>query len=162
MAIFQKSTGTRLKKRKGKKSNGYFIPSDLPDLGCSPIQGAWAGFRLMSVLGWGPGSWVMTKKILIVMSDPMIFAPLGTTTKTGKQANYRSTWMETKNGAHVHNAIFPTMNKYSLFMNNAKYSFRKERRENHPKWSKGDKDRQVSYGITSRYKLKMGTNELTA
>ena len=45
----------------------------------------------MSVLGWGPGSWVMTKKILIVMSDPMIFAPLGTTTKTGKQANYRST-----------------------------------------------------------------------
>ena len=116
----------------------------------------------MSVLGWGPGSWVLTKKILIVMSDPMIFTPLGTTTKTGKQANYRSTWMETKNGARVHNAIFPTMNKYSLFMNNAKYSFRKESRENHPKWSKGDKDGQVSYGITSRYKLKIGTNELTA
>ena len=32
--------------------------------------------------------------------------------------------METEDGAHVHNAIFPTKNKYSLFMNNAKYSFR--------------------------------------
>ena len=111
----------------------------LPDLGCPPILGAWPG--------WGPGSWVMTKKILREMGDPMIFAPLGTTTKTGKQANYRSTWMETKNGAQAHNAVFPTVNKHSWFMNNAESSFRKESRENHPKWSKGDKDRQVSYGI---------------
>ena len=31
--------------------------------------------------------------------------------------------METEDGAHVHNAIFPTMRR-----NNAKYSFRKESR----------------------------------
>ena len=101
--------GMRLKKRKGKKSNGYVIPSSLPDLGCSPIPGAWAGLGLMSGLGWGPGSRVMTIKILIEMGNPMIFTSWGTTTKIGKQANYGNTWMETEDGAHVHNAIFPTM-----------------------------------------------------
>lgn len=42
----------------------------------------------MSDLGWGPGTQVMTMKILTEMGDPMIFAPLGTMANTGKQVNY--------------------------------------------------------------------------
>ena len=73
----------------------------------------------MSVLGWGPGSWVMTKKILIVMSDPMIFAPLGTTTKTGKQANYRSAHEWIQRWVHVHSATYLHQKKEDIMQSPA-------------------------------------------
>ena len=36
----------------------------------------------------------------------------------------------------------------------------KEIRDDHSKWSKGDRDRQTAYDITSRCNLKMDENEL--
>ena len=38
-------------KEKEQKSSAWFTPHDLPELGCSPIPGAWAGLSLMSGLG---------------------------------------------------------------------------------------------------------------
>ena len=41
---------------KGKKSDAYSIISSLPDVGCYPISGGWAGLGPTAGLGWGPHS----------------------------------------------------------------------------------------------------------
>ena len=51
--------------------------------------------------------------------------------------------MDTDNGVHVHNGIFLNQKEVG---NNA--GFRKESRDDHSKWSEGDKERQVSYDIS--------------
>ena len=51
--------------------------------------------------------------------------------------------MDTDNGVHVHHRIFLNHKEVG---NHA--SFRKESRDDHSKWSEGDKERQVSYDIS--------------
>ena len=48
---------------------------------------------------------------------------------------------------HIHNALFLNHKEAG---NNVKSSFRKEAWDDHSKWSKGDRDRHVSYDVTSR------------
>ena len=64
--------------------------------------------------------------------------------------------MDTDNGVHIHNGIFLNHKEVG---NNAKSRLRKESIDDHSKWSEGDKERQVSYDITSSYKPKMDTDE---
>ena len=64
--------------------------------------------------------------------------------------------MDRDNGVHVHSGIFLNHKEVG---NNAKSSLRKESRDDHSKRSEGDKERQVSYDIISRYKLTRDTNE---
>ena len=92
-----------------------------------------------------------------VKDTPAIMAK-DATAKSGKQANCRNfRWMDTDNRVHIHNAIFLN---YKEVGNNAKSSHRKEIRDDHSKWSKGNRDRQASYDITSKCNRKMDENEL--
>ena len=76
-----------------------------------------------------------------------------------KKVNCRSTGEGIHNGVHVHNGIHLNHKEVGI---NAKSSVRKESRDDHSNWSKRDRDRLVSYDITSRCNIKMDTNELTA
>ena len=53
-ALFKCSTGMRLKKTKRNNHNIYLIPSSLPDLGCCPFPGTWAGLVPMTGMGAWP------------------------------------------------------------------------------------------------------------
>lgn len=65
----------------------------------------------------------------------MILAPLGTMTKTGKQASHRSNRMETGHGVHVHKEMF--LNHKEVEINSVQPQ--KERRDDHSQLSKGDR-----------------------
>ena len=82
---------------------------------------------------------VIKTKIFIETGNPVILAPLGTMTKTGKQASHRNTRMETGHGVHVHKEMFLNHKEVGR---NSKSSLRKERRDDHSQLSKGDRDRQ--------------------
>ena len=43
--------------RKGEKSSAYFLLSDLPDLGCYHIPGAWTGLGPTAELGVADTAW---------------------------------------------------------------------------------------------------------
>ena len=54
--------------------------------------------------------------------------------------------MYTDDRVHIHSAIVLNLKEIG---NKAKHGHRKESRDDHSKWSKGDRERQISYDITS-------------
>ena len=89
---------------------------------------------------------------------PMFIAPLFTIAKTWKQPKCPLTdkWIK-KSVVHIYNGILLSHKKEQ---NNAICSNMDATREYHTKWSKSERERQISYDITYMWNLKYDTNEL--
>ena len=90
---------------------------------------------------------------------PMFTAALFTIARTWKQPKFPSTfeWMDKEDEVHIYNGIRLNHTKE---WNNAICSNVDGPRDSHTKWSKSDRERQISYDITYMWNLKYNRNEL--
>ena len=66
-------------------------------------------------------------------------------------------WLDKEDVAHIHNGI---LLGYKKGWNNAIFSNMDGLRDYHTRWSKSDRERQISYDIIYTWNLREDTNEL--